>query len=180
MIIDRLIGADPMVISETPERVRAATELDRALVEALETTIPRYNRALKSAFGEAESGERLTMAQIRALQAIVAAGTGLTTPLARQMSVAVPTMTAMIDGLVERGLVERRPDPVNRRQTLVLPTAAGRGRARRYQQLASEHVLRLTRDMTPAQKKRLLAAIEDLAAALDATGSSDVPRLEAQ
>lgn len=165
-----------MVVSEAPDKEQVGNELDRALVEALEATIPRYNRALKSAFGEGEGGERLTMPQIRALQASVAAGTGLTTQLARTMNVAVPTMTAMIDGLVERGLVERRPDPDNRRQTLVVPTEAGLARVRRYQQLAEEHVFRLTQPMSPTQKKRLLAALEDLAAALDAAAS---PRLEA-
>ena len=47
----------------------------------------------------------------------------LTTGLARRLRVAVPTMTRMLDGLAERGLIERQPDPTSRRPIVDTTTA---------------------------------------------------------
>lgn len=46
--------------------------------------------------------------------------------LLREMLVTSGTMTNRVDRLVERGLVERRPDPADRRGVLVRLTPAGR------------------------------------------------------
>jgi DNA-binding MarR family transcriptional regulator len=142
--------------------------LGDALVTAMDRTISRYQRSLRHAIEQAEGRERLTMPQLRCLQAITADGTALTTQLARQMNVAVPTMTSMIDGLTERGLVERHPDPVDRRQVRIVMTDEGRAVLARYQGIVHMRLRRLLSHLTAAQKKRLLAAMEDVAFMLDA------------
>ncbi|MEO8714251.1 MAG: MarR family transcriptional regulator, partial [Acetobacteraceae bacterium] len=105
-----------------PAEQPTAAALDTTLIMAMDRTISRYQRSLRHAIEQAEGPERLTMPQLRCLQAITADGTALTTQLARQMNVAVPTMTSMIDGLTERGLVGRHPDPVDRRQVRIVMT----------------------------------------------------------
>src|SRR3954468_4626945 len=92
-----------------PGEATAPDDLDSALVPLMDRTISRYQRAIRLAIEQAEGPSRLTMPQLRCLQAITKDGTALTTQLARQMNVAVPTMTSMIDGLSERGLVGRHP-----------------------------------------------------------------------
>ena len=47
--------------------------------------------------------------------------------LARHLRVAPRSVTDVIDALEERGLVERAPDPTDRRATVVTLTASGRG-----------------------------------------------------
>lgn len=48
--------------------------------------------------------------------------------LARQLGVDRTVMVYLVDDLVKAGLVERRPDPADRRNRLVVPTAAGETR----------------------------------------------------
>ncbi len=104
-----------------------ARDLADDLVTALEQTIPRYIRSIRQAVEQAEGEDRLTMQQLRCLQMMAAAsGTALTTGLARRLQVAVPTMTRMLDGLAERGLIERQPDPTSRRQIRIVLTGDGR------------------------------------------------------
>jgi DNA-binding MarR family transcriptional regulator len=45
--------------------------------------------------------------------------------LAEHLRIAPRSATEVVDDLQERGLVERRPDPADRRATLVALTAAG-------------------------------------------------------
>lgn len=143
-------------------------DLGDALVTAMDRTISRYQRSLRQAIEQAEGPERLTMPQLRCLQAITADGTALTTHLARRMNVAVPTMTSMIDGLTERGLVGRHPDPVDRRQVRIVMTDEGRAVLARYQKVVHARLRTLLAHLTTAQKKRLLAAMDDVASMLDA------------
>jgi DNA-binding MarR family transcriptional regulator len=143
-------------------------DLGDALITAMERTISRYQRSLRHAIEQAEGPGRLTMPQLRCLQAITADGTALTTQLARRMNVAVPTMTSMIDGLTERGLVGRHPDPVDRRQVRIVMTDEGRAVLARYQKIVHARLRTLLAHLTTAQKKRLLAAMDDVASMLDA------------
>ena len=152
-------------ISDPPP---AADDLDTLLVTVMDDTIGHYQRTLRHAIEQAEGQGRLTMPQLRCLQAIATNGSALTTQLARRLNVAVPTMTSMIDGLAERGLVGRHPDPVDRRQIRIVMTDAGRGVLHRYQKIMHTRLRSLLTHLTPTQKKRLLGAMHDMAAMLDA------------
>jgi DNA-binding MarR family transcriptional regulator len=150
----------------------APDELETALVPLMDKTIGRYQRSLRLAIEQAEGPGRLTMPQLRCLQAIATDGTALTTQLARLLNVAVPTMTSMIDGLTERGLVGRHPDPVDRRQVRIVMTAEGHTVLARYQAIMHERLRTLLTHLNAAQKKRLLVAMHDMAAMLDADAQS--------
>jgi DNA-binding MarR family transcriptional regulator len=145
------------------------------LIRALEAVIPRYLRALRRAIERAEGPGRLTMAQVRCLQAIAASPNGetLTSKLARHMSVSAPSISSMIDGLVERALVERRPNPDNRRQVRLLMTDAGRDLLRRYDAEISSHLDGLLAPLSARGKRRLLLAVADLAALIDTHDAAD-------
>lgn len=141
-------------------------DLDAALLVALETTIPRYIRVIRRAIEEVEGEIPLTMPQFRCLQAVAARGVTLTTHLARQLQVTVPTMTSRLDGLVERGLVQRQPDPQSRRQVRVSLTPDGDVLLRRYQAIIDAQLHELLAPLSGAARARLLAALADLAAVL--------------
>jgi DNA-binding MarR family transcriptional regulator len=144
-------------------------DLTTELVAALETTVPRYLRSLRQAVELAEGADRLTMPQLRCLQALAAeGGEALTTGLARRLRVAVPTMTRMLDGLAERGLIERRPDPASRRQVRILLTGEGRGLLDRYEAIIDARLRRLLGLLDRPRRERLLLAVADMAAMLDA------------
>jgi len=66
----------------------------------------------------------LSLPQYRVL-ALLADGSTASSVLARQLAVSPPSVTALVDGLVARGLVERQPDPEDRRRLTLLLTRDG-------------------------------------------------------
>lgn len=67
----------------------------------------------------------LTPARLSALSVLVFGGPCTLGRLARTEDVAGPTMTRIVDGLVDLGLARRSPHPDGARMVLVSPTAEG-------------------------------------------------------
>jgi DNA-binding MarR family transcriptional regulator len=94
--------------------------LDRADAAArLAVVIGRINRRIRAV------GEGLTQAQLSALSTIVRKGPMRPGDLARIESVSAPSATRVVAYLESRGLVERQPDPIDGRSSLVSSTNAG-------------------------------------------------------
>jgi DNA-binding MarR family transcriptional regulator len=64
-------------------------------------------------------------------------------------------MVALVDELEKRDLVERRPDPDDRRVRALYLTPKGRTTLERGREIARAHERELTRGMDPADRKRL-------------------------
>jgi DNA-binding MarR family transcriptional regulator len=145
------------------------SELDESLISTLDTLVPRYLRELRSAIADAEGPDRLTMPQVRCLQASKAAGeSGATTSrLAEFINVTVPTMSSMVDGLASRSMVERRNDPTNRRRVLLFVTPQGIELLDRYQGIMDRRHRSIIGGLSEASKKRLLTAAADLLDRID-------------
>jgi DNA-binding MarR family transcriptional regulator len=152
---------------ETPPAAIAAIA-DGALAHALDTAIGRYTRTMRQALEQSDGAARLTFPQMRCLQALVREGPALTTQLARQLRIAAPTMTRMIDTLAERGLVERRDMPGDRRLVSIVITEPGRALLAHSERIILDHVTAGLASLTEAQKERLGAALQDLLAMLEA------------
>ena len=101
--------------------------INRNLAQRYELIAPFYAAIARRALQIESDGERLTIPQFRTMQILGRVkGSGATNlDLARKISVSPPAMTAMVDGLVDRGLATRTTDPENRRQVLILLTPAG-------------------------------------------------------
>ena len=67
----------------------------------------------------------ITPSQSRALTVVMRAGTLRLSELAEHLHIAARSATEVVDDLEQRGLAERRPDPADRRATLVALTEAG-------------------------------------------------------
>jgi len=83
-------------------------------------TARRLRRELASALLEAD----VTPAQARALRIVMEHGAVRPSSLAEHLHIAARSATEVVDALEARGLVERAPDPDDRRATLVRPTPA--------------------------------------------------------
>jgi len=90
-----------------PEDLRAAAR-----------TLALVARVLERAAGD------LTLAQYRVLT-LVSAGDERASHLALRLAVGKPTVTAVVDGLVERGFLERQSVPDDRRATRLVMTGPG-------------------------------------------------------
>jgi DNA-binding MarR family transcriptional regulator len=71
-------------------------------------------------------------------------------------------MVAIVDELEQRGLVERRPHPSDRRIRALYLTAKGRRTLTRGRKIAAEHERDLTRGMTDADREHLVALLGKL------------------
>jgi len=82
--------------------------------------------------------------------------------LAERMASDPPYVTLMVDDLEQRGLVQRKPHPGDRRAKLVKLTAAGRGAAARADAMLDEPPAAL-RELPARDLAALLSALEHVA-----------------
>jgi|SRR5215469_7964914 len=135
-------------ISPTPEEL--ADRLHSAAIHLL-----RRLRREDDASGL--NGPRLS-----ALSVIVFGGPLSLGDLARAEQVRPPTMTRIVDALVNLGFATRRPHPTDSRSTLIAATSAGRklllaGRQRRVRALARQIAA-----LSPADQQQLFNAVSIL------------------
>jgi DNA-binding MarR family transcriptional regulator len=71
-------------------------------------------------------------------------------------------MSAMIDGLVGRALVERQSDPESRRRVLLFVTEQGVDLLHRYQSIMDSRHLAIIAGLDANQKARLRASAREL------------------
>ena len=71
------------------------------------------------------------------------------------------TLTGVLDRLQARGLVDRRPNPADRRSTLIVLSAAGHDVARQVAE-AFERVAARIPDDTAAEAQRLLRVLDEV------------------
>jgi DNA-binding MarR family transcriptional regulator len=71
-------------------------------------------------------------------------------------------MVALVDELEDRGLVERRPDPGDRRVRALYLTRKGRTSLIRGRELAAAHEEELTRGMNAADRARLIKLLQKM------------------
>ena len=83
-------------------------------------------RAVARLARKLECATDLSLSQYRVLAAVDDGGERAT-HLAHALALAKPTVTAAVDGLVERGLLAREPVPGDRRSVRIALTEAGRG-----------------------------------------------------
>ncbi len=109
----------------------------RILATDLSILATRLTRWLRAA----DDAPSLSGPEASAMAVIIHSGGIAPSRLAQYEQVQRPTITRTIDGLVDRGLVRRNPDPNDRRGTIIDATASGRdmwdaGQARRIEPLA--------------------------------------------
>ena len=128
------------------------------------TDAPSLTIARLARFLESHAPPDLTVSQYRVL-GLLSGGDQRATALADRLAVAKPTLTAIVDSLVERGFVARETAPGDRRVVRLVITPAGREAFRQ----AEEHLARVLDDVVQAcdDPPAVLAAIDQLRRALD-------------
>ena len=93
--------------------------------ETLSEAFMSVARQLRGTSQETLAPWEITPAQLRALRVLSHHGTQRMSELSEHLRIAARSATEVVDGLQGRGLVERRPDPGDRRATLVEVTEEG-------------------------------------------------------
>jgi DNA-binding MarR family transcriptional regulator len=93
--------------------------------------------------------------------------------LSRHVLLSQPALSRMVDRLVERGLVQRSPDPADRRGVRLSLTGAGRERQREVGRRHARSVARaVTAELSPDELEHLAALCWKLAGRRSATGAA--------
>jgi long-chain acyl-CoA synthetase len=108
----------------------------------------------------------LSLPQYRVL-AFLAEGSAAASALAGKLAVSRPSVTALVDGLVARGLVERRADPSDRRRVDHVLTVAGRRVLDRGDRAVDERLRWVASHLTDDDAERAVAGLRLWAEALD-------------
>ena len=132
--------------------------------ESLSEAFWAVARRLRHRTRETLSPWDVTPSQSRALDVLMRHGESRLSELAEHLRIAARSATEVVDDLQERGLVERRPDPADRRATLVALTVAGTetGHAiRSARQAEAERFFGELSDTDRAELSRILHALSD-------------------
>lgn len=92
--------------------------------------------------------------------------------IARATGMSDATASRTVDALARSGLVERQPDPHDRRSVRVVATSAGRQLIDRRRRTFLAVLARGLERLSPPERDRLVELVEALAAELDRLGSS--------
>ena len=131
---------------------------DEPLVEAFWAV----NRRLRAMAQEALAEWDVTLAQARALAVLRRGGPVRLGDLAERLRIAPRSATGVVDGLQERGLVERRADPDDRRAILVALNDKGAETAaaiRAARSSGAGSLFALLSDADRAELARILATL---------------------
>ncbi|MFD7609509.1 MarR family winged helix-turn-helix transcriptional regulator [Streptomyces sp. NPDC059828] len=119
------------------------------VVDLIGSVVTRYH----DEYEEAAARHNLTGAQARVLGLLSVEATPMRR-IARQLKCEPSNVTGIIDRLEARGLVERRPDPADRRVKIAAATALGRETARELRE--SLHFAREPLAELSAQERTVL------------------------
>jgi DNA-binding MarR family transcriptional regulator len=106
------------------------------------------------------SGVELSLSQIDALESVAAADLRMH-ELAARLLIDPSTATRTVSPLVDLGLLERLPDPDNRRYVILRCTAAGRRTARRIGKERMQLMERVLEPMAPDRRLLLADLLEE-------------------
>lgn len=129
----------------------------------------RLGRVAERALGDVG----LTLAQYRVLS-LLGDGSAAATALADHLAVSRPNVTALVDGLVERDLVERLTDAADRRRVRHSLTDPGRASLADADQAVDARLLAIAGHLPPAEARQAAAGLALWARALDAARDAKV------
>jgi len=113
-------------------------------------------------FAERIAAVDLSPPLFRVLNLVAAAEGRSQQAIAAAIEIPASRMVALVDELEQRGLVERRPDPEDRRVRALFLTAEGKRCLRRGRQIAKQHEEEMTKGMSPADRKRLVDLLQTI------------------
>jgi DNA-binding MarR family transcriptional regulator len=104
----------------------------------------------------------LTMPQLKVLFRLNAQGPARVGALARALRVTLPTMTGILDRLVEQGLIRREEAPTDRRLVISRLTAAGEELVDQLQAASRTRLARVYETLDHRALEQHVAALEEV------------------
>jgi DNA-binding MarR family transcriptional regulator len=108
----------------------------------------------------------LGVSELAALEHLQGAGELTPTELGRRLSMASGTVTALVDRLERAGYAERRPNPQDRRSSVVRPTAWGTEEALRHLGPLDAELRRIAGGLSGEERSAVGRYVEEVTAAI--------------
>jgi DNA-binding MarR family transcriptional regulator len=115
--------------------------------------------------------EQLTLTQFRALRVVVDRTPVTMGRVARELAMNPSSVTRACDRLVALNLLEKAPNPLNRRETLLAPTGPGRQLVDRVDRDRRRVLAGVLSRLDPVTRTAAIAAFERFAGAVEADES---------
>ncbi|MGR3321833.1 MAG: MarR family winged helix-turn-helix transcriptional regulator [Pseudooceanicola sp.] len=142
---------------------RPVDRLDESLI-----ALRRILRATEFYARDLAHAAGLTPPQLRVLQILDEKDSATPKALATQMGVSQATITLLVDKLVARNLVERRPSEHDRRQVNIVLTADGNATLGSAPDALQQRYVRAFASLADWEQAQLVSSLERVAAMLDA------------
>jgi len=113
-------------------------------------------------FAERIADADLNPPLFRVLNLVAAAEGQSQQAIAAAIEIPPSRMVALVDELEQRGLVERRPKPEDRRVRALFLTAKGKRCLERGRKIAAEHEKELTKGMNATDRKLLISMLQQI------------------
>jgi DNA-binding MarR family transcriptional regulator len=143
-----------------------AAEVDGvdSLVDLLRRAFVEFQPGVESL---AEHWPQLTLQQLRVMHILYCDGPTRVSTLAQRLQVSTPTITGILDRLVNRGMTERDDDPSDRRVVLNLLTPAGVDVIEQLHPVDVEHLNCLVERFDPSERELIAQGLSLLLSAAD-------------
>jgi DNA-binding MarR family transcriptional regulator len=152
---------------EFPGGSESANTCAMALVRTSERLVACFDQALRH--------HRLSRAGREALAVLDGAGQPLSpTAIAERLIVTTASVTSLLDTLERRGLVERRPDPTDRRRLLIVITDEGKAIVDQFLPEVVALQTAALATLTEAQRRQLVELLATLGAHLTTLDADEV------
>lgn len=109
-----------------------------------------------------QGANELSVPQFRTLMFLDRKKQGSLSDVAQHLGLTLPSMSVLIDGLVDRGLVRRQSDSTDRRRVTLMLTDRGRTRIDRARAAAHKHLTDLFRGVPAADRSVIAKAMQIL------------------
>jgi DNA-binding MarR family transcriptional regulator len=133
---------------------------DEGCSRALLDTVPLVMKTIREQMRRHRSG--LTVPQFRTLCFISSAMGNSLSSVADFIGLSLPAMSRLVDGLVEKSLMTRRPSDDDRRHVRLGVTLAGKAAIDEARQLAQAHMAGTLAELSPRQRATIANAMQTL------------------
>lgn len=135
------------------------TETD---TRVLTDVVTRLRRALRASIRTDYSWESMPMAQVEIMQCLAERDGARVGELATILRLAQNTVSGLVQQLVEKGSLERRPDPSDRRAVRITISEAGRARLADWQAAHERRIGGALEALEPADRAAIREALPAL------------------
>jgi DNA-binding MarR family transcriptional regulator len=130
--------------------------------ESLSDAFRSVARRLRQASVESLARWDLTPSQFRALRVLMRHDAMRPSELSEHLRIAPRSTTEVLDGLEAKGLIQRRPDPQDRRATLVVPTEHGTDVGANIRSASGSEAERVFARLSPTDRAHLTRILRKL------------------